>query len=37
MSLTVFFDTIYEFHCTILIHLYLYLQYFLQKILVSSK
>ena len=37
MGLTVLFDTIHEFHCTISVNFYLYLQHFQQKVFSFSK
>ena len=37
MSLTAFFGTILEFHCSISVNFYLYLQYFQQKVFNFSK
>ena len=37
MDLIAFFDTIYEFYCTISVNFYLYLQYFQQKIFNFNK
>ena len=37
MGFIVFFGTIYEFYCTILVNFYLYLQYFQQNFFSFSK